>query len=97
MSGGGADSNLTAGEIPRGFYIECGGSDTHGKRWAVLTRYDGGPILEAIAFDANDEVMQWRFTLGLYADSGNQLFAGGADTTVNVWFKPRAGFEPLSR
>jgi hypothetical protein len=87
-SGGGATSPLGSGDIPGGFYVECSGSDTNGHRWAVLKPYDGENILTATAFDASYNVIQWKFTLGLYADSGNKPFAGGATTTVDVWYKP---------
>jgi hypothetical protein len=87
-SGGGAQSTLSVGDVPPGFHFVCSGSDTHGKRWAVVKPYSGDPILTGVAFDPNDVVTQWKITLGLYADTGPATFQGGANTDVDVWYKP---------
>jgi hypothetical protein len=88
-SGGGAQSDLSVGDIPPGFHVVCSGSDTHGKRWSVLKPYSGEPILTGVAFDPNDVVTQWKITFGLYSDTGTAVFQGGANTNVDVWYKPR--------
>lgn len=90
-SGGGAQSPLASGDIPRGLWIGAGGSDTHGKRWAVLMPYSGLPILNAAVIDENDMVRVWKVTFGLYADTGQKVgeagLNGGATTTVDVCYK----------
>jgi hypothetical protein len=88
-SGGGAQSTLTAADIPPGVYVECDGSDTHGKRWAVLPPYSGLPILSA-TFNRDYTVRQFQLTFGLYADTGSSLGNGGANTIVDIWYKPKA-------
>jgi hypothetical protein len=88
-SGGGAQSPLTAADIPPGIYVECGGSDTHGKRWAVLPPYSGLSILSA-SFNRDYTVRQFRLTFGLYAYTGTSLGNGGATTTVDIWYKPKS-------
>jgi hypothetical protein len=90
-SGGGAAGNFTAGDIPSGLYIECHGSDSNGKRWAINLPYSGSKVLTPASWDDEGQITQWRFTLGMYVDSGEQMFAGGANANVDVWFKPGVG------
>jgi hypothetical protein len=92
-SGGGASSNLSSGDIPAGFYVECNGTTDHGKRWAVLKPYSGQPILTGTGFDANGMVSQYTFTLGLYSDVGTGIgagFYGGSNTLCDVWYKTKS-------
>jgi hypothetical protein len=88
-SGGGAQSPLSAGDIPPGILVKASGSEAGGKRWAVLPPYTAGvPILSAALIGDDDVVLQYKFTLGLYADTGSALWQGGADVVVDVWYIP---------
>ena len=88
VSGGGAQSPLTSAMIPSGFHIACHGSDSHGRRWAVLPPYSGGSIVSAKLDPQTYEIVSLTFTLGLYADTGNPGIHGGATTVVEVYYKP---------
>lgn len=92
VAGGGAESPLTAGLIPPGFFITCSGNTGSGKRWAVLTPYSGNKILTADIDPKSLSVTQLKFTLGLYADTGNRFGSGlngGSDCKVEVYYKPK--------
>lgn len=83
-SGGGDSSNLSPGDIPPGIFIECEGSDSNGWGWAVVTPYNGVPLLSATDFDATFRPSTLVLTLGLYLHCDNQ-FAGGGNVKVNVF------------
>jgi hypothetical protein len=89
-SGGGASSPLSAGDIPHGFYVVCSGSDTQGHRWAVGLPSDNQGVVIATNLDQNFMPRNLSFRLQLYADRGENPFAGGASTKVDVWYKPKA-------
>jgi len=81
-----ADSNLSAANLPNGFWISASGSDTLPKRWAVLRPYDGGDILRLI----DPYHHNYQFVLGLYADTGEYgplAPQGGANVNVVVCYK----------
>jgi len=83
-SGGGDTSNLSAGDIPDGIFIECDGSDSNGWGWSVVKPWGRTPILAATDFDSNYIPHSLQFTLGLYLHCDNPL-AGGGNVRVQVF------------
>ena len=91
ISGRNAETPLVAANIPPGFYIECKGDTDNGKRWAVRPPYSG-PILSEQPAPNRPGLTQYKFTLGIYADTGHhdplKGSTGGCDVVVRVFYKP---------
>ena len=90
-AGDGAASDMRAEQIPPGLHLIPTGP-AGGRWWSI-----DNPKLVPETVDANKKVVQWKFSIELYANSGNSRPAAGAgrgaqrptpDVRVSVCVKP---------